>query len=66
MHIMPGCAAINCQNSTEKGFKLFKYPAKTDPVRRQLWIANTKRDKWEPTENSRLCEVQIHNPFNPE
>ena len=54
---MPGCAAVNCQNSTEKGFKLFKYPAKTDPVRRQLWIANAKRDKWEPTENSRLCNV---------
>nr|XP_012218253.1 PREDICTED: THAP domain-containing protein 4-like [Linepithema humile] len=51
---MPCCVAINCANRTEKGVRLFLFPA--DDVRRQQWIYNLCRESWTPTKYSRLCE----------
>lgn len=58
---MPCCAAVNCHNRSENGFRMFKYPAVSDPERRRTWISNTKRANWIPTESSRLCEVRLLN-----
>ena len=54
---MPGCSAVNCTNRTEKGFRCFIFPK--DPERRQRWVVNCRRDKWQPTNFSFLCEVRI-------
>lgn len=51
---MTGCAAMNCTNSSEKGFKLFSFPS--DKVRREKWIHNMSRKNWSPTRYSRICE----------
>ena len=52
---MPCCAAVNCANRTEKGFRLYRFPA--DPIRRAVWAARVKRDNWAPTDYSYLCQV---------
>lgn len=54
---MPGCAAVNCSNSSEKGFLMKRFPR--DPEKRKLWQIKTKRDNWKPTNNSYLCEVSL-------
>lgn len=55
---MPGCAAVNCSNSAKKGF-LMKYFPK-DPERRRQWLIKTRRDNWQPTDYSCLCEVSMN------
>lgn len=52
---MVNCSAVNCSNRSEKNIRLFGFPS--DKTRRKIWINNCKRDRWEPTENARLCEV---------
>ncbi|XP_044745013.1 THAP domain-containing protein 5-like [Coccinella septempunctata] len=54
---MPGCAVINCKNSAKKGFLMKHFPK--DPSRRKQWIINMKRDNWNPTKYSCLCEVHF-------
>lgn len=54
---MVGCSAPNCQNRSEKGYRLFSFPA--DKERRLKWLINCRRDKWTPTSTSRLCEVHF-------
>lgn len=54
---MPGCAAIGCSNSAAKGFFMKRFPR--DPVRRKLWASKMFRDKWQPTDNSVLCETHF-------
>ena len=51
---MVGCCAPNCHNRSEKGLRLFQFPADKD--RRQRWFINCRRDKWTPSSGSRLCE----------
>ena len=57
--IMPCCAAVNCSNRHEEGFRLFRFP--NNKTRRDLWIAKLKRDNWKPTSCSALCEVNSIN-----
>lgn len=54
---MPSCAAVNCSNSAKKGFLMKAFPR--DPLRRKEWMIHLKRDNWQPTDYSRLCEVNI-------
>lgn len=54
---MPNCAAVNCSNRGEKGFKLFVFPR--NPDRRAQWVQNMRRDNWTPTDGARLCEVNF-------
>nr|CAI5831535.1 unnamed protein product [Callosobruchus analis] len=51
---MPGCAAVHCSNSSEKGFPMKRFPR--DPGRRRQWQIDTRRDNWTPSDNSNLCE----------
>lgn len=51
------CSAVNCTNRSTQGFRLFRFPA--DPKRRKIWVINSKRDKWTPTDSARLCNVSI-------
>ncbi|KYQ50209.1 hypothetical protein ALC60_10705 [Trachymyrmex zeteki] len=53
---MLGCAAVNCSNRVDKGYKLFSFPK---GKRGTKWVDNMRRDKWTPTISSRLCEVSI-------
>lgn len=55
--IKPCCVAINCINRSEKGIRLFKFPA--DNIHRQQWIQNLNRESWTPTKWSYLCEVSL-------
>lgn len=54
---MGKCVAPNCRNRDGKGFRMFRFPR--DTARRQQWKQNMNRDNWEPTNESRLCEVKI-------
>jgi hypothetical protein len=49
------CCAFGCASrySKKKGVKLYRFPM--DPERRSLWIQAIKREKWQPTEHSRIC-----------
>ncbi|KAJ8935245.1 hypothetical protein NQ314_012920 [Rhamnusium bicolor] len=50
------CSAINCSNRTEKGWKLYRYPA--DPKRGEVWVCNMRRsNNWKPTSSSPLRGV---------
>lgn len=51
---MVGCSAPNCQNKSENGFRLFRFPE--DVERRERWLINCRRDKWKPSSTSRLCQ----------
>lgn len=52
---MPSCSALNCASRTENS-RVFAFPA--NPDRRAKWVQNMRRDKWNPTSGSRLCEVE--------
>lgn len=51
------CSAVNCTNRSGDGIRLFRFPAQLE--RRKIWINNTRRGQWKPTESARLCEVSI-------
>ena len=53
---MPACSAYGCTNRSTQ-FKMYRFPA--DPERTKLWLVKTKRDQWEPNQNSRLCETHF-------
>ncbi|XP_011644256.1 uncharacterized protein LOC105431639 [Pogonomyrmex barbatus] len=57
---MPGCAAIGCNNRSEKGFIMKCFPR--DPILRKIWQDRVARADWEPSNNSFLCQVH----FEPE
>jgi len=54
---MGGCTAVNCSNTRNSGFRLFRFPR--NPERRKTWLQNCRRDKLQPTNSSELCEVSI-------
>lgn len=56
---MSGCAAVGCSNRGDKGFFMKSFPR--DPDRRALWASQMKRDRWQPNNNSRICEVHFDN-----
>ncbi|KAL5246277.1 hypothetical protein ACI65C_013685 [Semiaphis heraclei] len=51
---MPCCVAIGCSNSDKKGYLMKHFPR--DPIRKKLWMAKIKRDKWTPSQHSCICE----------
>ncbi|XP_011255829.1 uncharacterized protein LOC105251031 [Camponotus floridanus] len=57
---MPGCAAIGCNNRSEKGYIMKCFPR--DPKLRKIWQERVARADWEPSNNSFLCHVH----FEPE
>ncbi|XP_046615728.1 zinc finger protein 267-like [Neodiprion virginianus] len=54
---MSGCSAVGCSNRGDRGFFMKSFPR--NPERRALWASQTNRDGWQPTDNSRLCEVHF-------
>ncbi|XP_039314904.1 uncharacterized protein LOC105202530 [Solenopsis invicta] len=57
---MPGCAAVGCNNRSEKGYIMKCFPR--DPNLRKIWQDRVARADWEPSNNSFLCHVH----FEPE
>ena len=50
---MPTCCCVpNCSN---RGGHVFP----TDDERRKKWIIAIKRDKWNPTQTSRVCKAHF-------
>ncbi|XP_044727520.1 zinc finger protein 569-like [Chrysoperla carnea] len=56
---MPLCAAVNCSNRFEDGFRLFLLP--TDENRKKQWLINIGRENWTPSKISCVCEVHFDN-----
>ncbi|KAJ8919420.1 hypothetical protein NQ315_016515 [Exocentrus adspersus] len=54
---MPGCAAVGCTNSSEKGYLMKTFPR--DPIRKHEWAIRTQRNNWYPTRWSSLCEIHF-------
>jgi hypothetical protein len=54
---MPGCAAIGCNNRSEKGYTMKCFPR--DPTLRNIWKKRVGRADWEPSNNSFLCHVHF-------
>ncbi|KAL0110363.1 hypothetical protein PUN28_013783 [Cardiocondyla obscurior] len=57
---MPGCAAVGCNNRSEKGYIMKCFPR--DPKLRKIWQDRVARADWEPSNNSFLCHIH----FEPE
>lgn len=51
---MPGCAAVGCNNRSEKGYIMKCFPR--DPKLRKLWQDRVARADWVPSNNSFLCQ----------
>nr|CAD7423989.1 unnamed protein product [Timema monikensis] len=55
---MPGCTALNCTNSSKKGYKVYHFP--TDEERCLQWVQNLGRgESWVPTKHTCVCEVHF-------
>ncbi|XP_044729120.1 zinc finger protein 184-like [Chrysoperla carnea] len=54
---MPLCAANNCSNRFEDGFRLFLFP--TDEHRKKQWLINMGREDFTPSKISCVCEVHF-------
>ncbi|XP_076231542.1 uncharacterized protein LOC143177498 [Calliopsis andreniformis] len=54
---MPGCAAVGCNNRSEKGYIMKCFPR--DPELRKIWQERVARADWEPSNNSFLCHVHF-------
>ncbi|OAD60205.1 THAP domain-containing protein 2 [Eufriesea mexicana] len=54
---MPGCAAVGCNNRSEKGYIMKCFPR--DPKLRKIWQERVARADWEPSNNSFLCHVHF-------
>ena len=53
-NMVVACCAFGCKNRHGKpGTKFYRFP--TDPDLKAKWLAVIKREKWEPTEYSRIC-----------
>ncbi|XP_019697630.1 putative leucine-rich repeat-containing protein DDB_G0290503 [Harpegnathos saltator] len=54
---MPGCAAVGCNNRSEKGYRMKCFPR--DPKLRKIWQERVARANWEPSNNSFLCDIHF-------
>lgn len=54
---MPGCAAVGCNNRSEKGYIMKCFPR--DPKLRKIWQDRVARADWVPSNNSFLCHVHF-------
>lgn len=48
------CAALNCSNRSDKGWKLFKLPRGD---RGKIWVQNIRRGNEFNSKTAHLCEV---------
>lgn len=51
---MVQCAALNCTVKSDQGLSIYVFPS--DPKFRKIWTLRMKRDGFEPSEYSKLCE----------
>ena len=52
--MVSSCLMLGCTSSTStKGLSFHRFPK--DPKLKSLWVAATRRHKWEPTKWSRIC-----------
>lgn len=53
--MVTSCCAIGCTFRYKKGgpIRMFRIPK--DQKLKQLWLKAIKRDKWTPTNSSRIC-----------
>eukprot|EP00102_Acyrthosiphon_pisum_P019011 XP_016656221.1 PREDICTED: THAP domain-containing protein 7-like isoform X1 [Acyrthosiphon pisum] len=51
------CSAVKCTNRSSQSIRLFRLPAQLE--RRKIWINNTRRAQWQPTESASLCELLL-------
>lgn len=51
---MVQCAALNCTVKSGQGLSMYLFPK--DPKFRKIWTLRLKRDGFEPSEYSKLCE----------
>ena len=52
--MVSSCLMLGCTSSTStKGLSFHRFPK--DPKLKSLWVAATRRHKWEPTKLSRIC-----------
>lgn len=54
---MVGCAAPQCTNRSDCGYKLFTFPR--DPSRHAVWIENSLRTDFKEDADNRFCEVHF-------
>ncbi|XP_077265802.1 uncharacterized protein LOC143899402 [Temnothorax americanus] len=54
---MTGCCVVGCNNNSEKGFSLRRFPSNEE--RRTLWVSKIGRKNWKPSPNSHICEVHF-------
>lgn len=52
-----GCTAINCYNSSSKGYTMSRYPK--DPQLREKWLQALGRPQWTPYKEARVCDVHF-------
>jgi len=55
---MPCCVAVGCSNKDRHGIKLFRFPR--EEIRRKTWTYKVRRENWQSSELSRLCEVSLN------
>uniref|UniRef100_A0A8C4Q829 THAP domain-containing protein 1 n=1 Tax=Eptatretus burgeri TaxID=7764 RepID=A0A8C4Q829_EPTBU len=59
---MTGCCAFGCTNRSEKGFKMYRFPA--DAGRKKIWENKVRRLRWKPSSTSFLCQEHFdHQQF---
>ncbi|XP_040358556.1 uncharacterized protein LOC120843569 [Ixodes scapularis] len=54
---MPGCSVPQCTNHCRRGTRMFRFPS--SPTRKKRWLAQVKRDRWEPTAAARVCAAHF-------
>lgn len=55
---MPGCCVKGCQNRSELGFSMKRFPINKE--RKLLWLKYCGRPDWTPTNNAVICEVCLY------
>ncbi|XP_047111730.1 THAP domain-containing protein 5-like [Schistocerca piceifrons] len=58
------CAANNCANRSGKttGISYFRFPLKKKELLSR-WVANMRRDKWQPTQYSYICSFHFEDKY---
>ncbi|XP_011689313.1 PREDICTED: uncharacterized protein LOC105450905 [Wasmannia auropunctata] len=54
---MTGCCILGCNNRSEEGYYMKRFPV--DPTMKRIWLENIGRKNWEPKQYSAVCEVHF-------
>ncbi|KAK8781092.1 hypothetical protein V5799_017567 [Amblyomma americanum] len=54
---MTGCCVPMCSGSTCKRLRCFRFPRNSE--RRKEWEAQVKRNRWNATDSSYICELHF-------